>query len=130
VRKCHARIYNTNSARPGIAMIRAGTLDASDQLDTPVHIWVKRKQRGYGYPTTPRRLKKRHRASDRAAARPLALLRQISRCQIDLSSRRSDAVVLGAVRRLGNAEISVFDIFRSFQRRRLPSQTICPLLIT
>jgi hypothetical protein len=43
-RNCHARIYNTNSARPGIAMIRAGTLDASHQLDTPVHIWVKRKQ--------------------------------------------------------------------------------------
>lgn len=41
---CHARVYNTNSAMTGVAMVRAGTLDASDQLDTPVHIWVKRKQ--------------------------------------------------------------------------------------
>ncbi|CAN5332214.1 GFA family protein [soil metagenome] len=41
---CHARIYNTNSSRPGIAMLRAGTLDESDRLDTPVHIWAKRKQ--------------------------------------------------------------------------------------
>ncbi len=41
---CHARIYNTNSARPGIAVVRAGTLDASDTLSPRAHIWVKRKQ--------------------------------------------------------------------------------------
>ena len=41
---CHARIYNTNSARPGIAVVRAGTLDASDTLTPRAHIWVKRKQ--------------------------------------------------------------------------------------
>lgn len=41
---CHARIYNTNSARPGIAVVRAGTLDASDALVPRAHIWVKRKQ--------------------------------------------------------------------------------------
>ena len=41
---CHTRIYNTNSARPGRVVIRAGTLDRSDQLVVAAHIWVKRKQ--------------------------------------------------------------------------------------
>ena len=41
---CHTRIYNTNSARPGLVIIRAGTLDDSDALDVVAHIWVKRKQ--------------------------------------------------------------------------------------
>lgn len=41
---CHTRIYNTNDARPGVAVVRAGTLDRSDELETPLHIWVKRKQ--------------------------------------------------------------------------------------
>ncbi|TPG43052.1 aldehyde-activating protein [Sphingomonas koreensis] len=42
--KCHTRLYNTNSARPGIVLIRAGTLDASDTLRPVAHIWTKRKQ--------------------------------------------------------------------------------------
>lgn len=41
---CHTRIFNTNSALPGIAALRAGTLDASDQLDIVAHIWTRRKQ--------------------------------------------------------------------------------------
>ena len=41
---CHTRIYNTNSARPGLAMVRAGTLDRSNELVPRGHIWVKRKQ--------------------------------------------------------------------------------------
>jgi hypothetical protein len=41
---CHTRIYNSNSARPGIVVVRAGTLDQSDQLDVVAHIWVKRRQ--------------------------------------------------------------------------------------
>ena len=41
---CHCRLYNTNSARPGIAVIRAGTLDDSDKLDVTAHIWASRKQ--------------------------------------------------------------------------------------
>ena len=41
---CHARIYNTNSARPGVVVVRAGTLDRSDELEVAAHIWVKRKQ--------------------------------------------------------------------------------------
>lgn len=41
---CHSRIYNTNSARPGMAVVRAGTLDDSQTLVPKAHIWVKRKQ--------------------------------------------------------------------------------------
>jgi hypothetical protein len=41
---CHTRIYSTNSSRPGIVAVRAGTLDRSDELQTVAHIWVKRKQ--------------------------------------------------------------------------------------
>jgi len=41
---CHTRIYNSNSARPGIVIVRAGTLDRSDELEVVAHIWVKRKQ--------------------------------------------------------------------------------------
>ena len=41
---CHARLWNTNTARPGLALIRAGTLDASDRIEPRAHIWVKRKQ--------------------------------------------------------------------------------------
>jgi hypothetical protein len=40
---CHARIYNSNSARPGLVVVRAGTLDRSDELNVVAHIWVKRK---------------------------------------------------------------------------------------
>lgn len=41
---CHTRIFNSNSARPGVVVVRAGTLDRSDELETVAHIWVKRKQ--------------------------------------------------------------------------------------
>ncbi len=41
---CHTRVYNSNSARPGVVVIRAGTLDRSDELEVVAHIWVKRKQ--------------------------------------------------------------------------------------
>ena len=41
---CHTRVYNSNSARPGIVVVRAGTLDRSDELEVVAHIWVKRKQ--------------------------------------------------------------------------------------
>ncbi len=41
---CHSRIYNTNSIRPGLIVLRAGTLDRSDELDCAAHIWTKRKQ--------------------------------------------------------------------------------------
>ena len=41
---CHARIYNTNSARPKVAVVRAGTLDRSNELRVVAHIWVERKQ--------------------------------------------------------------------------------------
>ena len=40
----YARIYNTNSARPNVAVVRAGTLDRSNELRVVAHIWVRRKQ--------------------------------------------------------------------------------------
>ena len=41
---CHSRIYNTNVARPGIAILRAGTLDQTRALRPRLHIWVASKQ--------------------------------------------------------------------------------------
>ena len=41
---CHTRIFNTNSVRPGIAVIRAGTLDRSNELVVTAHIWTRSKQ--------------------------------------------------------------------------------------
>ncbi len=41
---CRTRLFNTNSARPGFAVLRAGTLNDSDTLNVVAHIWTKRKQ--------------------------------------------------------------------------------------
>ena len=41
---CHTRIFNTNSARPGLAVVRAGTLDRSNELVVTAHIWTRSKQ--------------------------------------------------------------------------------------
>ncbi|MDE2163673.1 MAG: GFA family protein [Alphaproteobacteria bacterium] len=47
---CFTRIYNTNSARPGFVVVRAGTLDRSDELTVAAHIWTKRKMGGVVIP--------------------------------------------------------------------------------
>lgn len=41
---CHTRLWNLNSRNPGMAVVRAGTLDASAELAPAAHIWTKRKQ--------------------------------------------------------------------------------------
>jgi len=41
---CHTRLWNTNSARPGLAVVRAGTLEGSEHIVPRAHIWTKRKQ--------------------------------------------------------------------------------------
>jgi hypothetical protein len=41
---CHARIYNTNTRRPGVAVVRAGTLDRSEELDCRAHIFTNYRQ--------------------------------------------------------------------------------------
>jgi hypothetical protein len=41
---CHTRIFNTSNARPGLVVLRAGTLDESECLAAVAHIWVKRMQ--------------------------------------------------------------------------------------
>jgi hypothetical protein len=43
---CFTRVYNTNTRRPGLAVVRAGTLDRSDELAIVAHIWAKRKLSG------------------------------------------------------------------------------------
>ena len=48
--KCITRVYNTNTRRPGFAVVRAGTLDASDALSIVAHIWTKRKLNGIDIP--------------------------------------------------------------------------------
>ena len=42
--RCRTRICNGNDAVPGMVVLRAGTLAASDRLTPMAHIWVKRKQ--------------------------------------------------------------------------------------
>jgi hypothetical protein len=41
---CHSRIYNTNTRRPGLAVVRAGTLDRSEELECRAHIYTAYKQ--------------------------------------------------------------------------------------
>lgn len=41
---CHTRIYNTNTRRPGFAVVRAGTLDRSEELQCAGHIFTATKQ--------------------------------------------------------------------------------------
>ncbi|HEY2709633.1 MAG TPA: GFA family protein [Caulobacteraceae bacterium] len=47
---CFTRVFNTNTARPGITGVRAGTLDRSDELKVVAHIWTKRKLAGIEIP--------------------------------------------------------------------------------
>jgi hypothetical protein len=47
---CFARVFNTNTGRPGYAVVRAGTLDRSDELKIVAHIWTKRKVQGIDIP--------------------------------------------------------------------------------
>ena len=48
--KCLTRVYNTNTRRPGFAVVRAGTLDRSDELNIVAHIWTMRKMAGVDIP--------------------------------------------------------------------------------
>jgi len=41
---CLTRIYNTNDAWPGRAIVRAGTVDGSERLSPRLHIYISTKQ--------------------------------------------------------------------------------------
>ena len=41
---CHTRLWSTSSGIPALALLRAGTLDRSNELVPSAHIWTKRKQ--------------------------------------------------------------------------------------
>ena len=47
---CHTRIFNTNSARHGVAVVRAGTLDRSNELVVTAHIWTRSTQPWFELP--------------------------------------------------------------------------------
>jgi hypothetical protein len=47
---CFTRVFNTNSARPGLVGVRAGGLDRSDELSIVAHIWTSRKMAGIDIP--------------------------------------------------------------------------------
>ncbi|MGN6690910.1 MAG: GFA family protein [Sphingopyxis sp.] len=47
---CLSRVYNLNSVRPAIAIVRAGTLDDPSILEPFAHLWVKRKRRWIAIP--------------------------------------------------------------------------------
>ena len=47
---CHTRIYNTNSRRAGLAVLRAGTLDRSEELECAAHIFTSYRQRWFALP--------------------------------------------------------------------------------
>jgi hypothetical protein len=55
---CYTRLFNITSRLAGMAVMRAGTLDQSDQLSPVAHIWVSRKQPWVaipaGIPTWPK----------------------------------------------------------------------------
>ncbi len=42
-KKCLVRVYSKNSTRPGMATIRAGTLDDSKQVVPKFHLWTSSK---------------------------------------------------------------------------------------
>ena len=41
---CLSRVYNTNSAWPGVAIVRSGTVDGSETLSPSFHIYTSTKQ--------------------------------------------------------------------------------------
>ena len=47
---CKTRLYSTNEGRPGMALVRAGTLDNSAIIAPAVHAWVKRRQTWFSLP--------------------------------------------------------------------------------
>ena len=42
--RCLTRIYNTNATRPGVAVVRAGTIDGSETLAPCLHIYTGTRQ--------------------------------------------------------------------------------------
>lgn len=48
--ECKTRIHSTNEGRPGLAILRTGTLDDSIDVVPVVHMWTKSKQAWVGLP--------------------------------------------------------------------------------
>jgi hypothetical protein len=43
--ECYSRLYSTTTRRPGNALLRAGTLDRSEEIECRAHIFTASKQR-------------------------------------------------------------------------------------
>lgn len=52
--KCLTRLYAENSSRPGIVIVRAGTLDDSASLSPNTHMWTRSKQSWVAIPVDVR----------------------------------------------------------------------------
>jgi hypothetical protein len=50
--RCFTRVFNTNTRRPGVAVIRGGSLDRSNELKIVAHMWTKRKLGGIDIPAS------------------------------------------------------------------------------
>lgn len=61
--ECHARVYNTNSARPAIAVVCGGTIDRSEELVCKAHIFTNYKQ---GWVAIPEDVPQRGEAAPQA----------------------------------------------------------------
>lgn len=48
--ECKTRLHSTSEERPGVTLLRAGTLDDSSGLTPAAHMWVKRKLPWIGLP--------------------------------------------------------------------------------
>lgn len=48
---CHTQLYNTTSAAPDMAVLRAGTLDNAASVVPAAHIWTRSKQAWFDLPS-------------------------------------------------------------------------------
>ena len=49
---CHSRLFNSNTRRPGLLVVRAGTIDRSEELECRAHIFTGTRQRWCDIPDT------------------------------------------------------------------------------
>ncbi len=62
--RCKARIYATNSTRPGFGSLRCGTLDNSSEVVPAAHLWVSSKQQWISLPDSAPALSQQPRSTE------------------------------------------------------------------
>ena len=63
---CHTRLWLTNTGTPGVVIVKAGTLDKTDDLHPVVHLWLSSRQPWVAIPDGVQRCEQQ--AVDLAAA--------------------------------------------------------------